>query len=204
MAISNDEELSRAVKSASDLIQDIQDYCKKVLREESKVRFPRGLIGTANSYREACPGYLTPTKISSCAYGFMHLDVLWWLSSRTDLVGISKQMLIKSAIITLGMVTEAVLWIPGLPRSDRLSDKSGYGVKPRLEETKSRGWTTDAQCVALQQLWDNRNNVHIKFLENSELDRYKAEHVNEPHAALLALMKSAKNWDVAGRPAKTS
>ncbi|MHC2620070.1 hypothetical protein ACVIW2_002102 [Bradyrhizobium huanghuaihaiense] len=204
MAISNDEELGRAVRSASDLIQDIHEYCKRTLREDSKVKFPRGLIGTANSYREKCPGYLTPAKTSSCAYGFMHLDVLWWLSSRTDLVGISKQMLIKSAIVTLGMLTEAVLWIPGLPQDDRLSDKNNYGVKPRLDETKGRGWITDAQCTVLRQLWDHRNNVHIKFLENSELDLYKPEHINEPYAGLLALMKNAKEWDAAGRPARGS
>ena len=132
----------------------------------------------------------------------MHLDVLWWLSSHTDLVGISKQMLLKSAIITLGMLTEAQLWIPRLPRDDRLSEKSGSGVKPRLDEAKGRGWISDAQCVALKQLWDQRNNVHIKFLENSERDIYKPEHVNEPYAALLVLMGNLKAWEAAGRPPK--
>jgi hypothetical protein len=202
MAINSDGQLVAAVAKASDLLQSIHEFCQRQLREDAKVKFPRGLIGTANSYRQRCPDYLSADKISSCAYGFMHLDVLWWLSSRTDLVGICKQMLLKSAIITLGMLTEVQLWIPGLPRDNRLSDRSSYGVKPRLEEARSHGWISSAQCAALKQLWDNRNNVHIKFLQNSELDVYKSEHVNEPYSALLALMVNAKTWEEGGRPSK--
>jgi hypothetical protein len=202
MAIDNDSELVAAVANASDLLQSIHEYTQRQLREDAKVKFPRGLIGTANSYRHRCPGYLSADKISSCAYGFMHLDVLWWLSSRTDLVGICKQMLLKSAIITLGTLAEAQLWIPGLRRDNRLSEKSNYGVKPRLEEAEGYGWISSAQCAALKLLWDNRNKVHIKLLDNSELDLYKAEHVNEPHSALLVLMSNAKAWEQGGRPAK--
>src|SRR5436190_16645759 len=139
MAVENQVDLDRAVAQASDLLQEIQNYCARNLRDDSKVKFPRGLIGTADSYRARCPEYLSSDKISSCSYGYMYLDVLWWISSRTDLIGIPKQMLIKSAIVTLGTLTEAVLWIPGLPRDDRLSHRCGTGVKPRLDETQHRG-----------------------------------------------------------------
>jgi hypothetical protein len=54
--------------------------------------------------------------------------------------------------------------------------------------------------AALKQLWDHRNNVHIKFLEDSERDLYKPEHVNAPYAALLKLMASLQQWEAAGRP----
>jgi hypothetical protein len=194
MAISNDQELAKAVAQASNLVQEIQDYCGRGLREESKINFPRGLIGTAASYRERCPGYLTADQISSCAYGFMYLDVLWWLLSRTDIANVGRQMAIKSAIVTLGTLLEASLWIPNLPRNDVLSTKSGAGVIPRLKEATKHGWISQEQCAALEQLWGHRNNVHIKFLANSELDLYQVEHVNAPHAAVLVLMSKLKEW----------
>lgn len=200
MAISNDQELVKAVAQASNLVQEIQDYCGRKLREESKIKFPRGLIGTAASYRGRCPSYLTSDQISSCAYGFMYLDVLWWLLSRTDVASVGKQMAIKSAIVTLGTLLEASLWIPGLPRNDVLSAKAGAGVIPRLKEVATRGWISDEQRASLEQLWTHRNNVHIKFLEDSELDLYQVEHVNAPHAALLVLMAKLKAWH-AERPA---
>jgi hypothetical protein len=58
MALKSDAELAEAVAKASDLLQDIHEYCQRKLREDSKVKFPRGLIGTADSYRKRCPDYL--------------------------------------------------------------------------------------------------------------------------------------------------
>jgi hypothetical protein len=65
MAITSDQELKSAVAQASDLVQKIQDYCGRSLRDESKIRFPRGMIGTADSYRTRCPSYLDLNTISS-------------------------------------------------------------------------------------------------------------------------------------------
>src|SRR5437899_1157157 len=112
MPITNDQELIAAVAQASRQVQDIQDYCGRTPRSESKINFPRGLIGTAQVYRGRCPGYLTAAQQSSCAYGFMYLDVLWWLLARTDIASIAKEMAIKSAIVTLGTILEAIVYIP--------------------------------------------------------------------------------------------
>lgn len=121
MAIANDAELRTAVANASALVQDIQNHCGRTLRDDSKIKFPRGLIGTADSYRARCPGYLDAETVSSCAYGFMHLDVMWWLVSRTDLMLVGRQMALKSAIVSLGTILEAILNIPGLPKNKWLS-----------------------------------------------------------------------------------
>jgi hypothetical protein len=194
MSISNDQELVKAVAQASSLLQEIHDYCGRALREDSKVNFPRGLIGTAASYRGRCPGYLTADHISSCAYGFMYLDVLWWLLSRTDIVSVGKEMAIKSALVTLGTILEASLRIPGLPLSNVLSTKAPCGVRVRLEEVTKHGWISQEQCTALKELWKHRNYVHIKLLPSNELDLYKVEHVNSSLAALLVLMSKLKTW----------
>jgi hypothetical protein len=113
---------------------------------------------TAEEYRQECPGYLTQLQKSSCAYGFMYLDVLWWLSSRTDIAGIAKEMIFKSAIITLGTITEAVLHIP----SEGIFD-SNAGVELRLQKASERGWISTDDCNKLKQLWENRNNVDLRL-----------------------------------------
>jgi hypothetical protein len=193
MAITNDQELRAAAAQVSNLVQAIQDYCGRNLREEAKFNFPRGMIGTAASYRTRCPGYLDADKASSCAYGFMCLDVLWWLVSRTDIASVGKQMAIKSAIVTLGTILEASLAIPGLPKNRVLSSNCSAGVKARVKEAVKHGWISAEQGTALEELWDNRNNVHLRLLQNSERDLYKAEHVNVPQTALLALMSKVKS-----------
>jgi hypothetical protein len=194
MPINTDQELGNAVTQASNLVQEIHNYCGRTLREDAKINFPRGLIGTADSYRTWCPEYLTRDQISSCAYAFMYLDVLWWLLSRTDIASVGRQMGIKSAIVTLGTILEVSLWIPDLPRNNLLSAKSSAGVKARLKEAVKHGWISQEQCTTLEEHWGRRNNVHIKILANSELALYTTAHVNAPYNALLALLSNLKAW----------
>jgi len=87
--------------------------------------------------------------------------------------------------------------LPGRPRTDVLSKNAEAGVVPRLEEAAKRGWISEQQRASLEQLWEHRNNVHLKFLENSERDLYQVEHVNAPHAAVLDLMAKSKAWHAA-------
>ena len=110
MPIRSDAELANAVVLAGQHLQDIHDYVQRAERDDAKVRFPRGVLKTADEYRALCPGYLDCNKASSCAYAFMYLDVLWWLTKRTDMTATTaKEMTLKSAIITLATITEAVL-----------------------------------------------------------------------------------------------
>ncbi|WP_441228861.1 hypothetical protein AB7813_27180 [Tardiphaga sp. 20_F10_N6_6] len=195
MAITNDQELAGAVTQAGDLIQSIQDYCAKTNREDAKVRFPRGLIGTADTYRARFPAYLDHGRISNCSFSFMFLDVLWWLSARTDITGVAKQMILKSAIVTIGTILEACLYVPNLPKSKLLSNQCAAGVKQRVDNACTRGWISEPERDALKQLWDHRLNVHQKIAVDSELDLYNRDHVNIPQAALLVLMTRLREWN---------
>jgi hypothetical protein len=189
MPITNDVELTKAVAQAGRLIQEIQNYCGKRRRDDSKVNFPRGLIGTAEQYRQSCPGYLPERQRSSCAYGFMYLDVIWWLLARTDISNIAREMTIKSAIITLGTILEALLHIPG-----QGIFFSAAGVKRRLDRACQNNWISEQQRDALKQLWDHRNNVHIRLLDTHEFNKYREEHYDEPRRALDVLMANLKVW----------
>src|ERR1700688_987069 len=138
MAVRSDGEMRLAAWQASELLQDIQTYAGRDLKDGSKVSFPRGLLRTAQEHRKECPNYLTHVQKSSCAYGFMYLDVLWWLYNRTDLAGVAKEMVFKSAIITMGTITEAVLHIPNQGIFD-----SNAGVDLRLDRAGALNWISD-------------------------------------------------------------
>lgn len=195
MTITTDGELAGAVAKCGELIQSIFDYSARVKRDDAKVRFPRGLIGTAESYRLRLPGYLEPERASNCAYSFMFVDVLWWLIARTDITLVAKQMVIKSAIVTLGTILEASLYVPNLPKTKFLSNQSNAGIKDRVGNTHNRGWISADDCSSLKQLWEHRNNVHQKIAKSSELELYNVDHINVPHAALLKLLVKLKEWN---------
>lgn len=196
MPISNEEELVRAVAQVDDLIGAIQDYCGRENRADAKIKFPRGVMRTAESYRVRLPDYLDREKKSNCAYSFMFLDVLWWLSVRTDISSVGKQMVLKSAIVTLGTVLEACLYVPGLPKTKYLSSLGNAGAKDRIENTHKRGWISEVERDCLKQLWDHRTNVHQKKIQtDSELDLYSVDHVNAPYAAVLNLLAKLKEWN---------
>jgi hypothetical protein len=187
MPIQNDTDLAVAVEQASRLIQDIQDYTKRTLRSDAYVRFPRGVLRTAEHYRIQCPDYLAPRQKDSCAYGFMYLDVLWWIAARTDLSGIALEMVYKSAIITQGTILEAMLHIP-----NQGIFFSAAGIKKKLEKAVARGWISQEDCYVLQELWDHRCNVHLKLLDGHEFSKYTPQHVNQPRAALDRLMSKLR------------
>jgi hypothetical protein len=122
MPINNDEELARAVAQIDELNAAILEYCGRENRADAKIKFPRGVMRPAENYRVRMPDYLDREKKSNCAYSFMFMDVLWWLSVRTDISSVGKQMVLKSAIVTLGRILEASLYVPGLPKTKYLSN----------------------------------------------------------------------------------
>ncbi|KQY99995.1 hypothetical protein ASD45_03660 [Pseudolabrys sp. Root1462] len=119
----------------------------------------------------------------------MYLDVIWWLLARTDLSGIAKEMVIKSAIITLSSILEALLEISagGIFASIK-------GVKPRLDRACENKWISEQERDSLKQLWDHRNNVHIRLLDTHEFNKYRPEHFNVPRQAFGVLMQNLKRW----------
>jgi hypothetical protein len=189
MPIKNDTELAIAVASASQHLQDIHDFTQRVDREDAKVRFPRGVLKTADEYRAICPSYLHHDKASSCAYAFMYLDVLWWMTKRTDITLTAKEMVLKSAIITLATITEAALTIPG---------QAGFGpnanFKDRLNSAVQLELIDDNNRKELSKLWDNRNHVHLKRLEKSEFGKYGPNDVDLPRAALDRMLAALMKW----------
>lgn len=191
MPIQNDEELADAAIRAGALLQEIQDYMQDQSSATARVRFPRGVMRTAAHFRSAFPRYMPYDRRTTCAYGLMYFDAMWWLTHRTDLAGVAQEMCFKSMIITLGTVLEATLRIPGEPSLGG----GGAGVKQRLDTALQRNWVTQADADLLKQLWDHRNNVHAHVLGATEFGLYRLAHVDAPARALRLLVRNLKTWD---------
>lgn len=69
MPIENDWDLVAAVEQASRLIQNIHDYSQRTLRADAQIRFPRGVLRTAERYRTLIS--VTEAKIELCFNGFV-------------------------------------------------------------------------------------------------------------------------------------
>lgn len=195
MPIRNDAELATVVAAVGQHLQDIHDYTLRADRDDAKVRFPRGVLKTADEYRALCPGYLEQERASSCAYAFMYLDVLWWLTKRTDITLTAREMVLKSAIITLATIAEAAVTILG---------RAGFGAnnsyKNKLNSVVVLGLIDDGDRQLLSQVWDNRGKVHLKRLDKSEFGKYKPEDVDLPRAALDRMLAALKGWHEKGMP----
>ena len=191
MPIQNEQELADAAERAGVLLQEIQDYVQDRSSATARVRFPRGVVRTATYFRSAFPEYMPHHKRTTCAYGLMYFDVMWWLTHRTDLTNVAQEMCFKSMIITLGTVLEAVLRVPGEPNLGA----GGAGVRPRLDTAFGRGWITQPDTDLLKELWHHRNNVHAHVLGTTEFGLYRLAHVDAPARALRRLVRNLKAWD---------
>ena len=98
-------------------------------------------------------------------------------------------MALKSAIIALATIAEAVLTIKSQP---------GFGTnqefKNRLNSAVQLGLIDDADRKELSKLWDNRNNVHLKRLDTSEFGKYVPDDVDLPRAALDRMLGALAKW----------
>ena len=98
-------------------------------------------------------------------------------------------MVIKSAIITLASIMEALLEISAHGIFAGIK-----GVKPRLRRACENKWISEKERETLNRLWDHRNNVHIRLLDTHEFNKYRIEHYDEPREALNTLMSRLKLW----------
>ena len=67
-------------------------------------------------------------------------------------------------------------------------DNSAAGVKKRLDRACQNNWISKQQREVLKQLWNHRNNVHLRLLDTHEFNKYREDHYDEPRRALDAPM----------------
>jgi hypothetical protein len=161
VAISNDKELAEAVKNASMLLQEIQDYCERENRSDARVRFPRGYLRTASSQRDRLPFVESSDLKSNLSYTLILSDVILWLLTRTDIAATARDMLIKLFIFLGGSLTESIT-------KDYLKGICGKSFKVRTEYLNKNGIISSELKADLDWVWDTRNNMHLFMLDERE------------------------------------
>ena len=161
MPISNDSELVLAALQAGNLLQEIQDYAGNRTTDLARVRFPRGYMGTAASYRQKFPFVRDPNLIANISYTFMLMDAVSWPLNRTDIAATAKEMLIKIYIFLVGTLIESVT-------KDYLKDICGKGYKERTQYLVAAEILNADTKEELDWVWDMRNNMHLFLLSRKE------------------------------------
>lgn len=166
MPINNDEELKAAVDKASELLQEIHNYCDEnnlthAEVEAAKVRFPRGFIRQAALQRSRISFIRDPALKSNLAYTLILSDAVLWLSLRTDLWGIPQQMLTKLYAFLLGSLCESLT-------KNYLHGTCGKGYKGRTKYLKDQNIIDEELQGELDWLWEARNRMHFFMLPGRE------------------------------------
>jgi hypothetical protein len=174
-------QLDAFVAQASQAIQAIQDDQSRQINERAKIRFPRGWIRTAGTFRTRY-WYVGRTTQQNLGYAHITLDVFRWLVVRTDLAGIARDMIFKESICLIGSIVEALC--SHITRG-RIGKRHKF--KERTARMLDAGMIQQATKDEVDWLWDLRGGVHIDELPNSEIDAYDVTDVNRALRALDAL-----------------
>ena len=155
----------------------------------------RGAIRSADYFRSTFPRFMAYDKRTTCAYTLMYLDTMWWVTHRTDVSSVAREMCYKSMIVAVGTVLEAVLRVPGEPGMGN----GARGVRDRVDHALNRRWIDQRDADLLKELWQHRNRIHAHKLTRAEFGYYTKAHVDRPARALRRLVAALKEWDDARR-----
>ena len=179
MAITNDRELRDASRKAGELLQEIQDYCGRKLKDDAKVRFPRGYLRTASSQRERLSFVGDEDLKSNLAYTLILSDTILWQLKRTDISGTAKEMQIKLFIFIGGTLIESIT-------KDYLKGLCGKNFKKRTQYLVDNGVIDSTLQFDIDWIWDTRNNMHLFLLDTKE---YENEYNSQSHVRCAKAFK---------------
>jgi hypothetical protein len=161
--ITNDSQLTIAIRQADNLIQAIHDYAGRDFTKPWKLRFPRGYVRTASEQRQRLP-FLVPGALKdNIAYTLILSDTIHWLLVRTDVGGTIKEQLIKLHLFLLGALVESITKVylkRKCGKSKSYKDRTAYCV---AQSMIGQQWKDDLDWV-----WDMRNNMHLFLVTDSE------------------------------------
>ncbi|MGQ3887968.1 hypothetical protein ACQUW5_02910 [Legionella sp. CNM-1927-20] len=163
MEISNQSELIKSVEKVSEILQDIQNYCRKEQISEAKIKFPRGFLRTCNNIRNEF-NFISESHLkSNIAYTIQLSDSIRWLLIRTDIAGTAKSMLIKLYIVLIGAVIESCT-------KNYLKGKCGKCFSKRNEFLYKKGIISKKLMEDLNYVWTLRSNIHLMDITSSEYE----------------------------------
>lgn len=178
------EQLAEWVGQVDEALASIQAEYGRRNVPDARVRFPRGFILPANTYRRSLPDFGTRVQRHNASYALMTLDVFRWVCVRTDLSGAALSMIVKEAIAILGALCE---WM-SKEATRGFGSRRSYTVRTaRLVE--SGVIDTDLKGE-LDWIWQTRCNEHLHEVTSLEHEMYTRADYNRALAAYQAFKRA--------------
>lgn len=197
MPINNDAELERVVAEVSEGLAAIQEYLGDRHCEIGKVRFPRGYIRRAATFRDQLWFIRHETIQRNLAYAHLQSDTLRWILNRTSLTGTAREMIIKETVCLAAAVCETITKI--VCRQERLcSEKRTF--KQRCDTLLGHSAISETTSDELKWLWDFRQHEHIFLAPDWEYGYYKMADCNRAIKTLRSLKRELDAWYSADIP----
>lgn len=173
------------MEQVSELLQQIEnfvqgpDVAKELVALGIKIRFPRGVITTAQQFRSILRCFNMTTR-RNIAYALQLVDVLCWLLNRFDIGLSAKNMIVKVSIITLASIAEAMIydWLNYHSRANQQL-KPNKKFKKNIDKLYKHGIISADLTDRLHDLRKKRDNIHLHRLSNWELGKYDVKDHNE-------------------------
>lgn len=175
MAIRNDQELSAAISQCSELLQNIQDYAKEH-NKIARVRFPRGFIRTVSEIRSSVSFLNGEVLRRNVSYAIVYIDVLRWLTNRTDIMLTAQNMVLKHAICCVGSICETLTICRGAPGLGR-----GHSFTSRTQKLVELGIINRDLKESLDWIWGIRRNEHLMEIDSLEHENYTKADANKAY-----------------------
>lgn len=171
--ISNDGELRDAKALVDEHIQEIQNYLGDSNNADGKIRFPRGYLRPVGHFLPQLSFIDSATLKRNLAYALILSDVLRWVTNRTDLWGLPKEMVSKMGIVVMGSICEAMA-----VNGTRGVIGRRHSFCERANRMVAEGIITTALKDDLHWLWGKRSGVHLHDLTHREYGTYEVADYN--------------------------
>ena len=180
--ITTHAELAASKAIVDEHIQAIQDYLGDRNHADGRIRFPRGYLRTVGSFYSTLGFVRDRTLRRNICYALVTADVLRWVTNRTDLWGLPREMISKMGVVLMGSICEA-LTVEGtrgiIGKRHRFCDRA-----TRME---AAGMISESVRDELHWLWNRRSAIHLHDVSVMEYGVYDVKDYNRAVKVTRAL-----------------
>jgi uncharacterized protein YutE (UPF0331/DUF86 family) len=157
------------------LFYELEKHIRIKNVERVDIRFPRGVLRTAKSFREELDFIDDTIFKTNLAYHLMLTDIYRWLLNRFDLRFTAKEMLIKEGICTMGGICGDIAQYT----ARNIVNRNDVGYNSSFTILKDYDIIDNELKNKLKRLWGQRNKLHLSTVRIREFDVYDLAKYND-------------------------
>ena len=177
-------DLSKLNEAIASLHEENDVYSYEI-NESKRIEFPRGFLRTLATYRLIFPFIENKILLDKIAHQMMLRDTFHWLWLKTDIRSYPRHMLIKSQLINLASILEAI--VKYLYPVQAQKNVSIYVILDLLSKEKN------IEVESLKMIWKTRNKIHLHITDEVETYKFTDAKYKEWHRAMATFIKELNN-----------